>query len=80
VAALAVPAWPTDSTQVVAAAVATGRPVDAYVTVLQADKGLPAHARALVSAGATGLAVYHLGLAPSWRQPMIAAMCHAARS
>jgi hypothetical protein len=78
VSALVVPAWPTDSVPVVSAAVATGRPVDAYVTVLQADTGLPAHARALVSAGATGLSVYHLGLAPSWRQPMIAAMCRAA--
>ncbi len=78
VAALVVPAWPTDSAPVVAAAVATGRPVDAYVTVLQTDDDLPAHARRVVTAGATGLAIYHLGLAPSWRQPLIAAMTRAA--
>ncbi|TDV53729.1 hypothetical protein [Actinophytocola oryzae] len=80
VAALVVPAWPTDSAPVVAAAVATGRPVDAYVTVLQTDEGLPDHARRLVEAGATGLAVYHLGLAPAWRQPLIREMAEAARS
>lgn len=77
VAALVVPAWPLDSAPVVAAAVATGRPVDAYVTVLQADEGLADHARRLVAAGATGLAFYHLGLAPAWRQPMIADMIDA---
>jgi hypothetical protein len=74
VAALVVPAWPLDSRPVVEAAVATGRPVDAYVTVLQADEGLPEHASGLVEAGATGLAIYHLGLAPSWRQPLIREM------
>lgn len=74
VAALIVPAWPLDSRPVVEAAVATGRPVDAYVTALQADKGVADHARGLVEAGATGLAIYHLGLAPSWRQPVIREM------
>jgi hypothetical protein len=78
VAALVVPAWPTDSAPVVEAAVTTGRPVDAYVTVLQTDEGLPDHARSVVSAGATGLAFYHLGLAPAWRQPLIRAMIEAA--
>ena len=77
VAALVVPAWPTDSAPVVEAAVATGRPVDAYVTVLQTDEGLPEHARRLAEAGATGLAFYHLGLAPSWRQPLITEMIRA---
>jgi len=81
VSALVVPAWPLGdaSTSAVAAAAATGRPVDAYVTALQADEGLAEHARALVSAGATGLAIYHLGLAPTWRQPMIAELCRAAQ-
>jgi hypothetical protein len=77
VAALVVPAWPTDSAPVVEAAVATGRPVDAYVTVLQTDEGLPDHARRLVEVGATGLAFYHLGLASSWRQPLITEMIRA---
>jgi len=77
VSALVVPAWPTDSAPVVEAAVATGRPVDAYVTVLQTDEGLPDHARRLVEVGATGLAFYHLGLAPSWRQPLITEMIRA---
>jgi hypothetical protein len=80
VSALVVPAWPTDSAPVVKAAAATGRPVDAYVTVLQSEQGLIAHARAVVEAGATGLAIYHLGLAPAWRQPTIGAMARAARS
>ena len=79
VSALIVPAWPTDSAPVVEAAVVSGRPVDAYVTVLQTDEGLPDHARRLVAAGATGLAFYHLGLAPAWRQPLIAEMIRAAR-
>jgi hypothetical protein len=79
VAGLVVPAWPTDSAPVVAAAVASGRPVDAYVTVLRQEEGLADHARRLVEAGATGLAIYHLGLAPSRRQPLIGAMIRAAR-
>jgi hypothetical protein len=79
VAALVVPAWPTDSAPVVAAAVEAGRPVDAYVTVLQSEEGLVDHARAVAAAGATGLAFYHLGMAPSWRLPTITAMTKAAR-
>jgi hypothetical protein len=78
VSALVVPAWPTDSAPVVAAAVATGRPVDAYVTVLQSEEGLVDHARGVAEAGATGLAFYHLGLAPFWRLPTITAMTKAA--
>jgi hypothetical protein len=78
VSALVVPAWPLDSAPVVKAAVATGRPVDAYVTVLQAEEGVLDHAHRLVEAGATGLAIYHLGLAPSWRQPLITALTSVA--
>lgn len=78
VSALVVPAWPLDSAPVVASAVATGRPVDAYVSVLRESSGLADHARGLVTAGATGLAIYHLGLAPSWRQKSIAEMATAA--
>jgi hypothetical protein len=80
VSGLVVPAWPTDSAPVVASAVAAGRPVDAYVTVLQSEDGLVDHARAVAKAGATGLAIYHLGLAPSWRLPTITAVVKAARS
>ncbi|GAB3827701.1 hypothetical protein [Dactylosporangium cerinum] len=48
-----------------AAATAT---VHAYVTALS-DLDLPAHVRALVAAGATGINLYHLGLASetAWR-------------
>lgn len=78
VAALVVPAWPTTqaSADVVAAAAATGRPVDAYVTVLPPAEPteLPAHAARLRAAGSTGLSLYHLGLAPSWRQPLLGLM------
>jgi antitoxin component of RelBE/YafQ-DinJ toxin-antitoxin module len=79
VAALVVQAWSLDSAPVVEAAVATGRPVDAYVSVLQADEGLAEHAAKLVEVGATGLAIYHLGLAPRWRQPLISEMIAATR-
>ncbi|MFC4855645.1 hypothetical protein [Actinophytocola glycyrrhizae] len=78
VSALVVPAWPVDSAPVVKAAAGTGRPVDAYVTVLGSEDGLTDHARRVVEAGATGLAIYHLGLAPSTRQPLIRAMAAAA--
>jgi hypothetical protein len=77
VAALVVPAWPTDSAPVVRAAVTTGRPVDAYVTVLQTEDGLREHAGRLVEVGATGLAIYHLGLASARRQRLIADMIEA---
>lgn len=82
VTALVVPAWPVEpaTVEVVTAAVTTGRPVDAYVTVLPpATDDVPAHAARLVEAGATGLAIYHLGLAPSWRQGIVGGLCEAAR-
>ncbi|HEX6356177.1 hypothetical protein [Actinophytocola sp.] len=78
VSALVVPAWPLNSAPVVEAAVATGRPVDAYVTVLQADEGLADYVQRLTAVGATGLAIYHLGLAPSWRQTFVGEMVRAA--
>jgi hypothetical protein len=40
----------------------------------------PDLARAVAKAGATGLAIYHLGMAPSWRLPTITAVVKAARS
>jgi hypothetical protein len=74
VAALLVPAWPTvaSTADLVARAARTGRPVDAYVTVLPpADPAaLPEHWRRLRAAGAKGASVYHLGLAPASRQPL----------
>jgi len=70
--ALLVPAWPTTpaTADLVARAAAAGPPVDAYVTLLPpADPAeLPAHIRRLVAAGASRLSLYHLGLAPRWRQ------------
>jgi hypothetical protein len=74
VAALLVPAWPTDpaTADLVVRAARTGAPVDAYVTVLPPAEptALPDHWRRLRAAGATGASLYHLGLAPAWRQPL----------
>jgi hypothetical protein len=68
-----VPAWPTGeaTAEVVSAAVAFGTPVDAYLTVLAPSDPIELlpHARRLAAAGARGLNLYHLGLAPRWRQP-----------
>ncbi|WP_250036611.1 hypothetical protein [Paractinoplanes maris] len=79
--ALLVPAWPLDSAPVVAAATAYGTPVDAYVTVLSDVEpfDLVRHAKALVGAGAAGLSLYHLGLAPAWRQGLFADILGALR-
>ncbi|GAA4902263.1 hypothetical protein LX16_0274 [Stackebrandtia albiflava] len=70
--ALLVPAWPTTeaAAAIVAGAAAHGRPVDAYVTVLPPTdrSALPGHVRRLAAAGATRFSLYHLGLAPAWRQ------------
>jgi hypothetical protein len=72
--AVLVPAWPTDpaTADVVAAAAKAGVPVDAYVTVLPPTDpaALGSHVRRLVTAGAGRLSLYHLGLAPRWRQPL----------
>jgi hypothetical protein len=81
---LLVPAWPTSpaSAELVAAAVTAGIPVDAYVTVLppaQAD-ALPAHVDRLLAGGASGVALYHLGLAPSAGQELLAALAARARA
>jgi len=79
---LLVPCWPTTeaSVEVVAAAARTGRTVDAYVTVLPpADAtALVYHARRLMFAGASRLSLYHLGLAPQWRQRYLAELVRAA--
>lgn len=73
--AVLVPAWPTEQATAddVAAVAALGVPVEAYVTVLPpADPArLPEHVRRLVAAGAGGLALYHLGLAPRARLPLL---------
>ncbi|MEH0935412.1 hypothetical protein [Micromonospora psammae] len=70
--ALLVPAWPTGpaGAEIVTRAARTGRPVDAYVTVLPpaAPDALADHVRRLRGAGATRFSLYHLGLAPAWRQ------------
>jgi hypothetical protein len=76
--ALLVPSWGVapSTADNVARAVATGTPVDAYVTVLPpADPdALPGHLTRLKAAGATRLSLYHLGLAPRWRQPYLREM------
>ncbi|GIG66556.1 hypothetical protein [Phytomonospora endophytica] len=74
--ALLVPAWPTiaATADAIADAARLGIPVDAYVTVLSPaaeDEVLP-HVERLVAAGARRLSLYHLGLAPRWKQPLFA--------
>jgi hypothetical protein len=73
--ALLVPAWGTDSgsCELVARAVGTGIPVEAYVTVLApvVHEALRAHILRLREAGISGIGLYHLGLAPTWRHALI---------
>ncbi len=80
---LLVPAWAatSGSADLVAAAAATGTPVDAYVTVLPPSRPqtLPAHVDRLLAAGARGIALYHLGLAPRTGQRTLAALASRAR-
>jgi hypothetical protein len=75
VATLLVPAWPTvlETAELVGRATRAGRPVDAYVTVLPPAEqaGLADHGRRLRAAGASGMSLYHLGLAPRWRHPLL---------
>ncbi|GAB3432559.1 hypothetical protein [Actinophytocola sediminis] len=74
VAGLLVPAWPTDpaTADLIVRANRTGAPVTAYVTVLPPAEStvLRDHWRRLRAGGAKGMSVYHLGLAPAWRQPL----------
>jgi hypothetical protein len=76
--ALLVPCWGVApaTADVVMRAAATGKPVDVYVTVLPpADpEALPGHLARLKAAGAGRLSLYHLGLAPRWRQPYLRQM------
>ncbi|WP_433340750.1 hypothetical protein [Streptomyces sp. CA-253872] len=69
--ALLVPVWPVGeaSERAIAAAQGCGTPVQAYVTALPPVRAeeVPAHARRLRAAGASGLGLYHLGLAPAAR-------------
>ncbi|MBV1853597.1 hypothetical protein [Catellatospora tritici] len=69
-----IPCWPTDpATAELVSALADRTTVDAYVTVLppaQADQ-LPDHVARLRDAGANRLSLYHLGLAPADRQPLL---------
>jgi hypothetical protein len=80
--AVLVPAWPTTAAtaEVVArAAAVVSQPIDAYVTVLppaDADR-LVEHVRRLRAAGAARLSLYHLGLAPRWRQPYLRQLVEA---
>jgi hypothetical protein len=73
--ALLVPAWGTDPAvaELVGRAVGTGIPVEAYVTVLApvVREALRAHILRLCEAGISGIGLYHLGLAPSWRHALI---------
>lgn len=76
--ALLVPCWGVApaTADLVSRAAATGKPVDVYVTVLPpADPdALPGHLTRLRAAGAGRLSLYHLGLAPRWRQPYLREM------
>ena len=65
-----------------AAAATHGKPVDAYVTVLSdvdSRRPGPARPQALLDAGASRLSLYHLGLAPAWRQGLFADILDAVR-
>jgi hypothetical protein len=79
--ALLVPCWPLTegSVEAVRQASTTGLPVDAYVTLLPPAQpaDLPAHVRRLKEAGASRLSLYHLGLAPAWRQELFATLAEA---
>jgi hypothetical protein len=78
---LLVPSWPTTeaTADLVRRAATTGLPVDAYVTVLaptDPDVLIP-HVQRLKAAGASRFSLYHLGLAPAWRQELFAAIADA---
>lgn len=85
--ALLVPAWPTtpDTADLVGRATAAGRAVDAYLTVLApasteaSPDALTEHARRLKAAGASRFSLYHLGLAPRWRQRLFPDLIAAVR-
>jgi hypothetical protein len=74
--ALLVPSWSTTeaTAELVRQAATTGLPVDAYVTVLAPTDpdALIAHVHRLKAAGAARFSLYHLGLAPAWRQELFA--------
>jgi hypothetical protein len=79
--ALLVPCWPVSpaSAALVTQAATPGRPVDAYVTLLPPAQpaDLAGHVRRLKEAGASRLSLYHLGLAPAWRQELFATLAEA---
>jgi hypothetical protein len=77
--ALLVPCWPLGSAGLVDAAAQTGKPVDAYVSVLHPmdPAALVPHVRDLQAAGASRFSLYHLGLAPTWRQELFATIAAA---
>lgn len=81
--ALLVPAWPTGpaTADLVARAAGAGLPVDAYVTVLPpaAPDQLADHVQRLRAAGASRFSLYHLGLAPAWRQQLFTEIRKAVR-
>jgi hypothetical protein len=82
--ALLVPAWPTgpSSARAIRAAVTIGLPVQGYVTVLPPAQPseLVDHVRALVASGATGISLYHLGLAARPRQHLLRELSALART
>ncbi|MER5931724.1 hypothetical protein [Streptomyces sp. NPDC002054] len=81
---LLVPCWPTGpgTAELVRRAARHGLPVDAYVTAQPpADPAvLPAHVRRLRAAGASRLSLYHLGLLPEGRLPLLADLAKEFRS
>jgi len=77
--ALLVPCWPIGSAGLVRAAAQAGKPVDAYVSVLHPmdPAAVVPHVRDLEAAGASRFSLYHLGLAPAWRQDLFATIAAA---
>lgn len=77
-----VPCWPTDpATADLVSALADRTTVDAYVTVLPpaSPHALTDHVARLRDAGATRLSLYHLGLANTTQQPLLASLTNQFR-
>ncbi len=77
--ALLVPCWPPGADDLVRQAASRGRPIDAYVTLLHPmdPDALVPHVLGLKAAGASRFSLYHLGLAPAWRQGLFATIAAA---
>jgi hypothetical protein len=78
--ALLVPCWPLGSASLVHQAARWEKPVEAYVSVLHPmdPAALVPHVHQLRAAGASRISLYHLGLAPAWRQDLFSTIAAVA--